>query len=260
MPNPNSTLIAVVLDRSGSMANVVADTIGGFNTFLAEQRKNPVDDCRLSLVQFDNEYMVVHENRPLAEVPDLTTETYMPRGGTALLDAIGRTIDDTGRALAAMPESARPGQVVFCILTDGEENASSRYTKEQINEMIRHQTEKYRWQFVFLGANQDAIQAGQAIGVAAANSLSYNGSGRGTAQVFSTIASNVTSYRSTKSAGALSFTSAQRLSNAPGVDLTATPGIDPNNLNTTLGIPGVSVQPAVQVDTPDTTLVTSETP
>lgn len=191
----DATHISIVLDRSGSMAAVAADTIGGFNRFLADQKAAP-GSATLTLAQFDNVYEVVHDAKPVAEVPALDSGTFVPRGGTALLDAVGRTIIGTGTALAAMPDDQRPAKVVFVIITDGQENASHEFTREKVLEMISHQREKYAWEFVFLGANQDAIAAGASIGVGASNSLTYASNAVGTGAAFASVSSNTTRYRS----------------------------------------------------------------
>jgi Mg-chelatase subunit ChlD len=147
----DATHIAVLLDRSGSMGSVKDETISGFNYFLKEQ-KAAGDNASFTLVQFDSESTdVVHEAKPLGTVPDLNEDTYQPRGSTPLLDALGQTINSTGRTLAAIPETNRPDKVVFVVITDGEENASHQFTKKQVKEMIDHQTEKYNWQFRLSG-------------------------------------------------------------------------------------------------------------
>lgn len=156
MTKPNSTLIAVVLDRSGSMESIRDATIEGVNAFVTQQKSQP-GEAKLSLVQFDTEFLTTHDEAPLETVQPLTRATYVPRAGTALLDAIGRTIDGIGVKLAARPESERPSKVVVVIQTDGYENSSREYTNAKISEMITHQRTKYGWDFVFLGANQDAI-------------------------------------------------------------------------------------------------------
>jgi Mg-chelatase subunit ChlD len=170
--NDRLTEIAFILDRSGSMASMVEPAIAGFNTFLRDQQQ-AAGDARLTLVLFDNEYLVPCASLPVAEVVELDTTTFVPRGSTALLDAIGRTIDELGARLAAIPEVDRPGQVVVAILTDGEENSSQRFTWQDIAQKIGHQENHYAWQFLFLGANQDAIATAARMGVAAANSASY---------------------------------------------------------------------------------------
>lgn len=164
--------IAVVLDRSGSMEVVRHDTMGGFNAFVKDQQMQTAGEVKLSLVQFDDKYEINYDGKPIQDVPALTAETYVPRGMTALLDAVGRTINTVGERLAKMSENERPSVVIFVIITDGQENASKEFKLDQVKEMIKHQTEKYSWQFVFLGADQNAFQAEQ-MGVAASNTYNY---------------------------------------------------------------------------------------
>lgn len=184
------TEIAIVLDRSGSMESVRIDTIGGFNTFLAEQ-VDEAGDVNVTLVQFDGEYDIVYLREPVRRAPRLTTETYVPRGSTALLDAIGRTIDELGARLASMPEPARPGKVIVVIITDGHENASIQYSREQVFQRIRHQTDVYGWEFVYLGANQDAIEAGARVGISAEYSMSCAAGEQGTRALYASLGKNV---------------------------------------------------------------------
>ena len=171
--NNRLTEIAFILDRSGSMAAMTEPAIAGFNQFLRDQQRAD-GDARLTLVLFDNEYLVPCASLPVAEVVELDTTTFVPRGSTALLDAIGRTIDELGARLAGIPEKDRPGQVVVAVMTDGEENASHRFSLKTIAEKIRHQQEHYAWQFLFLGANQDAIATAVRMGIAAKDSASYS--------------------------------------------------------------------------------------
>ena len=196
------TDIGIVLDRSGSMESVKSDTIGGFNTFLADQKQAP-GDATITLAQFDNVYEVVYSAIPVKEAKPLDNSTFVPRGATALLDAIGRTIHDMGKRLEAIPEGQRPEKVVFVILTDGFENASREFSAEKINELITHQRDVYKWEFVFLGANQDAIATASKLGVSLPNSLTYAANAAGTQQAFTSVSRNVVSYRAnlTKSLG-----------------------------------------------------------
>lgn len=164
MTSPNLTEIICVIDRSGSMGHIRSDAIGGFNTFLEEQKR--VDKpCKFTYVQFDDVYEMVHNGIPIRDMPPLNEDTYVPRGMTALHDAIGRTICTVGERLSATPERDRPGKVLFVILTDGVENFSKEYNLDEISKMITHQREKYNWEFVFLAANQDAFVAGRALGI-----------------------------------------------------------------------------------------------
>ncbi|MBE9031859.1 VWA domain-containing protein [filamentous cyanobacterium LEGE 11480] len=188
------TDINIVLDRSGSMQSIKDDTIGGFNAFLAEQKDVP-GAATITLAQFDDVYEVVYEALILSQAPELTGKTFVPRGSTALLDAIGRTINTTGARLAAMDEASRPSHVIFVILTDGAENASQEFNAVQINQMIQHQRDTYNWEFVFLGANQDAITTAGRLGIQAGNAMSYAASSVGTRAAFKSVAKNMAKMR-----------------------------------------------------------------
>jgi hypothetical protein len=191
----NYTDINIVLDRSGSMATVQQDTIGGFNTFLAKQ-KAEAGEATLTLHQFDDQFETTFDNVAIADVPDLTNLTFVPRGWTALYDAIGMSIVKAGIRLGAMKEEDRPSKVIFVILTDGDENRSSEYDGIKINAMIKEQTDKYNWDFVFLGANQDAIKTGATLGIKGGMAMSYSSNVAGSAAVFDTISTKMSSYRS----------------------------------------------------------------
>jgi hypothetical protein len=188
----SATHVSIVLDRSGSMASVREDTIGGFNSFLDAQRRH--ENVTMTLAQFDNHYDVLFDAVPIAKVPHLTDKTFEPRGSTALLDAIGRTIEDTGRRLAAMPEADRPSKVLFVIITDGQENASEKFTRAQVFEMISHQREVYSWEFVFIGANQDVIDESTSLGMNATNSLSYTSDSHGTRGLYDQLSTGFGGY------------------------------------------------------------------
>jgi Mg-chelatase subunit ChlD len=170
--NNAHTEIVFVLDRSGSMQAMVEPAISGFNRLLREQQQVP-GHARFTLVLFDDRYELPFHSVPIAEVVELDVSTFVPRGSTALLDAIGRTIDDLGSKLAATPEKDRPSQVIIAILTDGEENASTRYSWDAVAKRIRHQSEKYQWQFLFLGANQDAIATAGKMSIQANNTTNF---------------------------------------------------------------------------------------
>jgi hypothetical protein len=214
MTRADYTHISLLLDRSGSMAAVADDTIGGFNEFVAQQQKQP-GDCTLTLVQFDSgdPQEVVHDRIALQAVPPLTRNTFQPRGGTPLLDAMGQLIDRTGAGLAAIPEPDRPGRVIVVILTDGHENASTGFTRDQIFAMIRHQQDVYAWQFIFLGANQDAIEEARALGIARDKALTYRGDADGTRDAirYSTrMVSDLRRARSRQELDRVSFTPEER--------------------------------------------------
>jgi len=170
MTNPNLTHLYFLLDRSGSMQSIRDDTIGGFDAFIAEQRDHP-GDCRVTLAQFDDQYEVVYRDLPIAEVPGLVLQ---PRGRTALLDAIGRLVTDAGRHLAGMLEAERPGTVIVGIMTDGYENASREWTHAAIRALVEQQARTYSWEFLYLGADQDAIEVGTSLGVPANRSVTYS--------------------------------------------------------------------------------------
>jgi hypothetical protein len=154
--NPHLTEIAYILDRSGSMQPMQEPAVAAFNDFIKSQLDVP-GDARLSLIQFDDAYEVPVAAMPIQDVPQLTAATYTPRGSTALLDAIGRTIKETDRRIEALPDVEKPGKVIFAIFTDGLENASHEYTSKQVQNFIRLHRDQKGWEFIFLAANQDAI-------------------------------------------------------------------------------------------------------
>lgn len=191
----NYTDINIVLDRSGSMDTVKDDTIGGFNAFLKAQQEAP-GEATITLAQFDDVYEVVYQTINIKDAKPLNSATFVPRGSTALLDAIGRTINEVGAKLSKLSEDQRPAKVVFVILTDGHENASKEFTRAGIDQMIKHQRDFYAWEFVFLGANQDAIAAAKQIGIQAANALTYAANAQGTSEAFGSVSKNLINYRS----------------------------------------------------------------
>jgi uncharacterized protein YegL len=154
--NQSLTEIAYILDRSGSMGRHRQAAIAGYNDFLQQQKTLP-GQANLSLVLFSNHCTIPETATPISEAPELNNETYIPEGATALLDAIGETIDALGRKLAATPDEARPGKVIVVVFTDGEENSSRHFTWTDVSSSIQHQQKVYSWEFIFLGANQDAI-------------------------------------------------------------------------------------------------------
>ena len=179
----NLTEMVFVLDRSGSMISLTADTIGGFNELIEKQKKIE-GDAYVTTVLFDHEYELLHDHVALGEVAPLTDREYFARGSTALLDAVGRTINAVGARLAATPEEERPKHVVFVITTDGMENASCEYTAKQVREMVEHQQQKYSWQFVFLGANMDAVSEAGKLGISAKHAANFAPSQRGVSQMY----------------------------------------------------------------------------
>jgi uncharacterized protein YegL len=195
MTNPNLTEIIVISDRSGSMGSIADDAIGGFNTFLKEQQEVP-GECKFTYCQFDNEYEVVHDGIPIRDMKPLDRSTFVPRGSTALLDAIGRTINVVGERLAKTSEDQRPGKVIVVILTDGQENFSKEFSRDQIFEMITTQHDQFKWEFVFLAANQDAIAGGASLGISAAGSANYSPDAFGSRAIYKNASMGITSFRS----------------------------------------------------------------
>lgn len=170
MTDSRKTHIYFLLDRSGSMASIKEATEEGFEAFIAEQRGGE-GECFVTLAQFDNEYTPVFSGVPVAGVRPLNL---IPRGSTALLDSMGRLIHDAGAELARLPEDERPGTVIVAIMTDGHENASTEYTHAAIKALVEQQTDKYGWQFLYMGADQDAIEVGRSIGVKDDYSVTYS--------------------------------------------------------------------------------------
>ena len=204
-------LLRYIERRMGiDMESIREDTIGGFNSFLREQKSTSNGDL-LTLVQFDDQYETIHDGVSISDVPELDNKTFQPRGMTALFDAIGRIINSTGARLSNMPEKDRPGRVIFVIITDGLENASKEFTdRKQVFDMITHQTDKYNWQFLYLGANQDAISVGQGLGINIASSMSYSASSVGTTKSWDAMSRSVTSRKFGNSVRDSAFTDAER--------------------------------------------------
>jgi hypothetical protein len=161
MTDSNKTLIAALLDRSGSMEESKKFTEDGWRELIKTQRSEP-EYCEVTLAQFDNEYEVRYPPTVIAEVPEFVL---VPRGGTALLDSAGRFITEVGEQLLAVPEDQRPGQVICLIMTDGMENASRQWDWEAVKRLITQQREVYGWKFIFLGADIDAVEVGERMGV-----------------------------------------------------------------------------------------------
>lgn len=193
--NLKKTRVVCILDRSGSMEETKENTIRAFNVFVEELKKGE-GECYLKLVQFDHDYFYTLD-KPIQAVSPLTAEKYTTRGNTALLDAQGRTIEELGRELRDTPEADRPGNVILVTQTDGYENASRNYTMGQIAEMITHQRNVYNWQFVYLGANQDAIKAAVGMGISGMLAMNNNVSDpNAMAYSYAATAQNINSTRS----------------------------------------------------------------
>ena len=186
----NSTDITIILDRSGSMEYIKESTIKGFNSFVKEQQNSDVD-VKLTLVQFDHDYQVLYENIDIREVKKLTQKTFEPRGSTALLDAIGVTINNIKNRIKLTPNNQKPDKVLVVIITDGEENSSNKYSREKIFKKISKRENKDSWSFVFIGSNQDAIAVGSSFGIDAKRSLTFANDDEGAKVAFSSMSKNI---------------------------------------------------------------------
>lgn len=187
-----NTHIAVVMDRSGSMANIQQDIIGGFNTFLKEQQAMD-SPATITYTQFDTEYEVVHENIDIQKMPKLDEATYVPRGGTALLDSIGKTLAETKAAIKA--KKINPDLTIVVIITDGEENSSQEFKLDQIKKLIATQTKKKDWDFVYLGANQDSFHESNMMGFNSGSTANWVSSAPGSNAMFASVGSSMTESR-----------------------------------------------------------------
>lgn len=194
--NTNLTEIIFLVDESGSMFSMKNDTIGGFNSFIEDQKNNE-GDANITLVKFANTHSYVYEAVDLREIKQMTGADYNPGGCTALLDAIGDTMNEVGKRLSDTPEDQRPGKIIFIITTDGYENASHRFTKSQIKEMIEHQRTKYSWEFMFIGADIDSVSEAVSLGIDAKMAANYSKTSIGTEVLYDTLSCSVKGYRNT---------------------------------------------------------------
>lgn len=172
------TELVFVLDRSGSMRGLESDTIGGFNSMIDKQKREP-GEALVTTVLFDDRYEVIHDRFRIGMLRPLTENDYFARGCTALLDAVGKTIDKMIRIQKYLPEEERAEKVIFVITTDGLENASREYSYKRLQEMIEYQKEKYSWEFIFLGANMDAVTEAAKFGISADRAVTFENDSRG---------------------------------------------------------------------------------
>ncbi len=189
------TELVFILDRSGSMSGLERDTIGGYNSLLKKQKKEP-GEAAITTVLFDDRYELLHDRVNLKGVSPITDKEYFVRGSTALLDAIGRTIDKIGNAQKHTAEEERAEKVMFVITTDGMENASREYGFDKIKAMIEHQKEKYGWEFIFIGANIDAVETAGRFGISANRAANYHADALGTAVLYDAVSQTVSRARS----------------------------------------------------------------
>lgn len=188
------TELVFILDRSGSMSGLEKDTIGGFNSMLEKQRKEP-GDAVVSTVLFDNETEVIHDRVVIADVPNLTDKEYFVRGCTALLDAVGGAIQHIGNVHKYARKEDVPEKTLFIITTDGMENASHHYTYDKVRNMIERQKERYGWEFLFLGANIDAAAEAKRFGIDESMTANYHCDEVGTVLNYEVISEAITSVR-----------------------------------------------------------------
>ena len=194
----NITELVFILDRSGSMSGLESDTIGGFNSMIEKQKKQE-GECFVSTILFDNESEVLHDRIRLGDTPLMTDKDYTVRGCTALIDAIGGAIHHIGNIHKYARAEDVPEHTMFIITTDGQENASHRYTSEQVKKMIERQKEKYGWEFLFIGANIDAIETAARYGIDSDRAVNYNADGEGTHILYQTVERAVCSMRKNNS-------------------------------------------------------------
>ena len=196
----------LIIDRSGSMSSIQKSTISGINEVINAQ-KTSGKNVKITLAQFDTEYEVLVDCVDASLVGEITDATYVPRGMTALHDAIGRTINSVGNRLANTPEDERPERVLFTIITDGFENASTDFDSAKIKSMIEHQTNKYGWGFAYLGANQDAILVSSKLGIARGSTMTFLANDTSNSAMYTSVANMNNRFYTT---GSLSFTDEER--------------------------------------------------
>ena len=190
----NLTELVFILDRSGSMSGLESDTIGGFNAMIAKQKKEE-GEAYLSTILFDNVSEVLHDRINLKEIPKMTSKDYTVRGCTALIDAIGGAIKHIGNIHKyARPEDV-PAHTMFIITTDGQENASYRFSSDEVKKMIENQKEKYGWEFLFIGANIDAVETAARFGIERNRAVNYNADSKGTQILYETLSAPICAMR-----------------------------------------------------------------
>lgn len=192
--NNNLTELVFILDRSGSMSGLESDTIGGFNAMIQKQKKED-GEAYVSTVLFDNVSEVLHDRIKLKDVPKMTARDYTVRGCTALIDAIGGAIHHIGNIHKyARPEDV-PAHTMFIITTDGQENASHKYSSDEVKKMIERQKEKYGWEFLFIGANIDAVETAARFGIDRDRAVNYHADSQGTQVLYDTISAPISAMR-----------------------------------------------------------------
>lgn len=197
MTKNDSTELVFILDKSGSMGGLEIDTIGGFNALLNKQRKEP-GEVKVTTVLFNHNYELLHDRLPIHGISPLTERDYEVGGTTALLDAIGSTINKIGNVQKRISEDRRAGKVLFVVTTDGLENASCEYTHKKIQSMINMQKEAYGWEFIFIGANIDAVKTAKEFGIAEEFAVNYHADEEGTELNYRVMSETISSFRQGK--------------------------------------------------------------
>ena len=190
----NATELVFILDRSGSMSGLEKDTLGGFNAMLKKQ-KELEGECRITTVLFDNQLTILHDRLDIQAVEALSQKDYHVGGSTALLDAIGTSINKIGNVQKHSANEHRASKVLFVIITDGEENASREFSSQRIKKMIEHQMNKYKWEFIFLGANIDAVETSKMYGIRPDRTQNYHADASGVNLNFKVMSETVASFR-----------------------------------------------------------------
>lgn len=193
----NTTELVFILDRSGSMAGLESDTVGGFNAMI-EKQKQEDGTAYVSTVLFDNVSEVLHDRIPLKDVPKMTEKEYTVRGSTALIDAVGSAIHHIGNIHKYARKEDVPAHTVFVITTDGMENASCKYSADEVKKMIKRQKEKYGWEFLFIGANIDAVETAARYGIDRNRAVKYTADSHGTQVLYNSISAPISDVRNNK--------------------------------------------------------------
>ncbi|KRQ88049.1 hypothetical protein ABG79_00216 [Caloramator mitchellensis] len=191
------TELVFILDRSGSMSGLESDTIGGFNAMIEKQKKEQ-GEALITTVLFDDKYELLHEHVNLRSVEPITDKEYFVRGTTALLDAMGKTINKIVNIQKHIPEDERAEHVMFVIITDGMENSSKEFSYEKVRQMIEYQKRRYGWEFIFLGANIDAIATAERFGISQDRATNYNADREGTLLNYEVISETVSCFRTSR--------------------------------------------------------------
>ena len=193
----NLTELVFILDRSGSMSGLEKDTIGGFNAMIEKQKKQD-GECIVSTVLFDDESRVIHDRVSIDEIRPMTEDDYFVGGCTALIDAIGGAIHHIGNVHKYARNEDVPENTIFIITTDGQENASHRYSSDKVKQMIERQKDKYGWEFLFIGANIDAVETAKRYGIDRNRAVNYNADAQGTSVLYETVSKAVCNVRASK--------------------------------------------------------------